>query len=71
MSFEIWLAAALTLLAVYIAWVLMPGGKSEAYTSLDHVFLNVRRPTTEWLNMGFWESVSNSPKAEFKLMAIL
>ncbi|KDN44104.1 S-adenosyl-L-methionine-dependent methyltransferase [Tilletiaria anomala UBC 951] len=30
-------------------------GCTETYAILDHVFLNVRAPTSEWLNMGWWE----------------
>jgi hypothetical protein len=30
------------------------GSGDEAYSSLDHVALNVKRPETEWMNMGNW-----------------
>jgi len=34
---------------------------AETYQSLDHVFLNVRKPQTEWLNMGWWEGDVSIP----------
>lgn len=34
-------------------WAL--SSNDEAYTSLDHLALNVTKPQTEWLNMGNWE----------------
>lgn len=33
----------------------MPDSR-EAYEAMGHLALNVRRPSTEWLNMGYWSS---------------
>lgn len=30
------------------------GGGDASYSNMDHISFNVRRPTTEWLNMGDW-----------------
>lgn len=37
-----------------------PPGMAESYQSLDHIFLNARKPQTEWLNMGWWEGEVSS-----------
>ncbi|UZJ54724.1 hypothetical protein CBS101457_004044 [Exobasidium rhododendri] len=49
----------------------LSSGKAEAYTSLDHLALNVVSPQTEWLNMGNWQATGDFPTACHHLAMLL
>lgn len=46
----------LAIRALLLPWTLLgrAGQVKESYASFDHLALNVKRPETEWLNMGDW-----------------
>ena len=65
-------AGATLLLATVAAVFLLRRFSSDPYSSLSGLALNTRRPTTNWLNMGFWVSDENElPDASRMLAEIL
>jgi hypothetical protein len=56
-----------------VEWLFQSG--DQAYSSLDHVALNVVKPQTEWMNMGNWQvsakgSFATQPELTWRLYRI-